>query len=287
MLGRRLILDQLYQIVLEDHLAGGKREVAPDLEFGRIRLADFEMPMPGLDVLGEHVHAAHQIVGIRSERLAKQFRIGEHEIRRRDRVADLLDVEGGLRPRVVVDALGVFDQPLAPLRGEQIGLLEEIEELVLRPFRIGKALVLEVGRGRRRGGFARHALDRAGPQIEIGAAEACLQFERALRIGKPVLRDMADGLDHVGHVFGQIAFDFAFLARLHIGGERLAAFLDQAREILREGLDLHRADLGRFAGRRFCRFGGGFIHSHPVGPRRHKWPGARFPARRDWAHGAA
>ena len=100
------------------------------------------------------------------------------------------------------------------------------------------------------GRFAGHALDRAGPQIEIGAAEAGLQFDRALRVGQPVFRHLADGLDHVGDVFGQVAFDLAFLARLHIGGERLAAFLDHAREIAREGLDIdaRRAVAGSLAG---------------------------------------
>ena len=98
----------------------------------------------------QHVHAAHEVFGVRRQRLAQQFRIGQHEVRRRNRVGDLLDVKLGLLPRVRVDAVGVLDQLVAPLRGQQIGLLEEIEELVLRPFRIGKALVLRVGRGDRR-----------------------------------------------------------------------------------------------------------------------------------------
>ena len=104
-------------------------------------------------------------------------------------------------------------------------------------------------RNGRAGRFAGHAFDRARPQIEIGAAEAGLQFDRALGVGQPVFRHLADGLDHVGDVFGQFAFDLAFLARLHIGGERLAAFLDHAREIVRERLIIDAADLGRL-GRR-------------------------------------
>jgi hypothetical protein len=60
---------------------------------------------------------------------------------------------------------------------------------------------------------------------------------------------LAHGLDHVGDVVGQFAFEFAFLARLHIGGERLAAFLDHAREIMREGLDIDGADLRRLSDR--------------------------------------
>ena len=145
-LGRgRFVLDQLHQFVLEHHLAGREREIAADLVHRGIGLADLEIAVAGLDVLAQHVHAAHEVFRIRRQRLAQQFRIGEHEIRWRDRVGDLLDVELRFLAGVLVDAGGVFDQPLAPLRGEQIGLLEEIEELVLRPLRIGEALVLRVG----------------------------------------------------------------------------------------------------------------------------------------------
>ena len=183
LLGGRLILDELDQVVLVDDLAGREREIFADLEQIRIGLADAQIAVAGLDVLAQHVHAAHQILGVGRERLAQQFRIGQHEIRRRDRVGDLLDVEAGFGAGVLVDAFGVLDQMVGPIGGEQIGLLEEVEELVLRPFRIGKALVARVGAGNGRGLLAGHAFDRAGPQIEIGAAKIGLQFERALGVG--------------------------------------------------------------------------------------------------------
>ena len=139
--------------------------------------------MPGLDVFGQHMHAAHEILALGGKRLAQQFRIGQHEIRRRDRVGDLLDVERSLRPRVLIDAGSVRDQPFSPLHAEQIDLSQEIEELVLRPLGIGETLVLRV-RGDDAGGlFAGHALGRVRPQFEKGAAEAHLQFERAFGIG--------------------------------------------------------------------------------------------------------
>ena len=62
-----------------------------------------------------------------------------------------------------------------------------------------------------------------------------------------------------------LAFDFAFLARLHIGGERLAAFLDQAGDIVREGLDLDRADLWRFLGRSLTFSETGFLAGSVLG----------------------
>ena len=231
-----------------------------------------------------------EILALGGKRLAQQFRIGQHEIRRRDRIADLLDVERGLLPRLLVD-FGLAHQALAPLHGEQIDLLEEVEELVLRPFRIGESLVLGIGRDHRGGRLAGHALGHAAPQFEVVAAETGLQFERALVVRQPIFQHLPDGLDHFDDVVGRLAFDFAFLARLHIGGERLAAFFDHAGDIMREGLNLDRADLrrlrdrfhdrffGRFLDRFFGRSGAGLIHRLHVGPRRENWPGPRPPAR--------
>ena len=113
---RRRVLDELHQLVLEDDLAGRDREIAPDLEHRGVRLADLEIAAAGLDVLGEHVHAADQIVGIAQDRLAQQFRIGQHEVRRRHRVGDLPDVELGLLPGVRIEIGGVADQLLGPAR---------------------------------------------------------------------------------------------------------------------------------------------------------------------------
>jgi hypothetical protein len=53
--------------------------------------------------------------------------------------------------------------------------------------------------------------------------------------------------------------DLAFLARPHIGGERLAAVLDHASQVLGEQLDVHQADLDR------CRCNV-VLHAHPAVP---------------------
>ena len=171
-LGRRGVLDELKQFVLEDHLAGREREVAADLERLGVRLPDLELAVPGLDVLGQHVHAAHQVVGVAAQGFAQQLGIGQHEIRGRDRVGDLSQIELGLVMGVRVEPLGVLHQMIGPMHGEQVGLLEEVVELVAGPFRIGEPLVARIGRGDRRHLFPGHALDRARPQVEVGLAEA-------------------------------------------------------------------------------------------------------------------
>ena len=112
--GRR-VLDELHQLVLVDHLAGRRRHVDADDEVRRIGLADAQRAAAGLDILRQHLHAANQIVAVGSQRLAQHLRIGEHEIRRRDRVGDLLDVELGLLAGVRIEAFGVLHQRPAPI----------------------------------------------------------------------------------------------------------------------------------------------------------------------------
>ena len=202
--GRRRILDELHELVLEDHLAGRGGEIAPDREHRGIRLADLQVAAAGLDVLGEHMHAAHQIVGVAGERFAQQFGIGQHEIRRRQRVGDLPHVELGFLLGVRIEVGGVADQLVGPARGEQISLLEEIEELVRGPLRIGEALVVGRGRGDRRRRFAGEPLGRRCPQIEVGFAEPGLQLQAALRIGQPIFRDLPQRLGHFGHLLGGV-----------------------------------------------------------------------------------
>ena len=224
---------QLHQLVFEDHLAGRRREIAADLEMRRVGLPDAQLAAAGLDVLRQHVHAAREVLAFRRQRVAQQFRIGEHEVRRRDRVDDLAQVELGLLPGQRIEPLGVLDQPVAELDGQQIGLLEEVEELVRRPFRIGEALVARVGLRDRIGFLAGHAPRGVRPEVEIALAERRLQLERALRVGEPVLRHLAERLDHVDEL-GMVGFLAAFLARLEIGGQRLAALFDHAGEVVRQ-----------------------------------------------------
>ena len=146
--GRR-ILDQLHQLVLVDHLARRRRHVDADDEVGRVGLADPQRAAAGLDVLRQHLHAANQIVAAGGQRFAQHFRIGQHEIRRRDRVGDLLDVEFGLLAGMRIEPFGIAHQVLRPLRREQIELHHEIEKLVRLPLRILESLVARRGLDRR------------------------------------------------------------------------------------------------------------------------------------------
>ena len=232
--GRR-VLDELHQLVLEDHLAGRRRHVDADDEVRRVGLADAQRAVAGLDVFGKHLHAAHEVVAVRGQCLTQHFGIGENEIRRRDRVGDLLDVELGLLARVRIDAFGVLHQFLRPLRGEQIELQHEIEELVRFPLRILETLVARRRLDRRLGRFAGHAARGLAPEVEIGLAHPGLQVFGALRVRQPVFSHLGECLDDLTDFAGRLVFRFPVLARLEIGRERLATRLHRFRDVHGEG----------------------------------------------------
>ena len=225
------ILDQLHQVVLEDHLAGRGRHVDADFEIGRIRLADPKRAVPGLDILRQHLHAAHEIVAVRAQGLAQHLRIGEDEVGRSERVGELLDVKGGLLAGMRVEALGVAHQIVRPLRRQQVKLQNEVEELVRFPFGIGKPLVARRRCGDGRNLFAGEAPYRAAPQVEIGLADPGLNVVGAIGVRQPVFGDGAQCLDEFGEFARRLVRYFAVGSRLQIGCKRLAAFLHRFGDV--------------------------------------------------------
>ena len=228
-------------------------------------MAQPQVAPAGGDVLGQHLHAAHQVLAVGGDGLAEQFRVGEDKIGRRDRVGDLPDVEARLVAGVLIQALGMVDEVRGPARGDEIGLFQEIEESVAAPFGVLETLVAALGLDRVLGGFGVGAdlLDGVRPDRHIAGKEPRLRFQRALRVGQPVFRELGEGLDHVDHGFGDMVAHLALLARLGPGGGRLACLLDHARHVQRETLgvfhqillDGRRSAIFRFV--RIGRFGHG------------------------------
>ena len=130
-----------------------------------------------------------------------------------------------------IELRGIAHQGIGPACGEQIGLLEKVEELILCPFRIGEALVARRRSHHRRRFLADKPFHRRRPKLEIGLAQPVLQLDGALGVGQPIFRDLTERFDHLGHFVGEFAVVAAFLARLEIGRKRTAAFLDEPRQI--------------------------------------------------------
>ncbi len=83
------ILNELHELVLEDHLAGGRGDIHAELECFFVRHAD----AAALDIGEQVVQALEQVLATGVQRLAQHLRVGESEVRRRQRVYVLARVE--------------------------------------------------------------------------------------------------------------------------------------------------------------------------------------------------
>ena len=234
-LGLRRVLDDLADVVLGDHLARGQRHVAADLEGRGVRLAQAQGAAAGLHVLGEHLHAAHQVLAVGGDGLAVELGIGQDEIRGRQGVAHLPEIEFRLVARVRIEALGALQEIVGPARRQDVDLLHEVEEQVLAPLLVGKALVAlgRLDRIDRR--LAGHAPDRVVPDIHVVGEERGLGFHRPGRIGQPVFGHLRQGLDDLAQRHRIVLDDLAALARAHPGRGRLADLFQHMRHVAREG----------------------------------------------------
>ena len=116
-LGRaRLVLDELHQRVAKNHLARRRRHVDAKLERARVRLANPQVAMSRMDVLGQHLQAPHQVLAALGERRAQKLRVGGEEVRGRERGGDLPQVELRLLAIVRIELVGVLDQIVGPAR---------------------------------------------------------------------------------------------------------------------------------------------------------------------------
>jgi hypothetical protein len=129
--------------------------------------------VPGLDVLGQHFKAPHEVFAAFGERCAYEFRIGGDEVRGRQRRRDLAQVELRLVAIVRLEIVGVLDQIVRPARGQDVSLLDEIEIRIVAPGRVGEALVGRVGRGDGLSLLALQALQRRRPEIDELVSAAC------------------------------------------------------------------------------------------------------------------
>ena len=236
---RRVVLEDLADLVLGDHLAGRERHVLADLEFGGVGLAQLELAAAGCDVFREHVHAANEVAAVLGNRLLVEFRVGQQEVRRRKRARHLLEIEFGLVARPLVETVGAGDQPLGPAGGELVGVAQEVEERIVVPVGIAEALVRLAGR--RFLGFllvARQFVHRARPETEIACQQLGLGGNRAFGIGQPVFADLGESLDHVGHGGGIGVGDLTLFTGLHPGGSGHAELFEHVRNIVGEGFGI-------------------------------------------------
>ena len=192
LLRARRVLDQLHQIVLKDHLAGRERQVLAQLERLEVGHLDREAAFAPRQILEQVVESVQQIRAAALQRGAQDLRIGRHEVAGRHRVDELTGVEIDLLLGLVVEALELVDRIDQPARGQQIGLLDEIEHGVVVPRRVPKAAVALFGLDHRLHRLPEQALAGVLPEPQIILPQRQLRLQDRGRIGQDARSQLED-----------------------------------------------------------------------------------------------
>ena len=155
-----------------------------------------------LHVVHEVGHAVHEVAAARGKGLAQHHGIGDREIRGRERARHLLQVELSALARALVEPLGLVQHILEPARGDEIGLLPEIEVGVAAPLRIVEAVVAGLGLGDRQRLGAHHALRRGTGELQVVAGQRGMRLDQLARVRHPILGDLGEQLGGLGHLAG-------------------------------------------------------------------------------------
>ena len=139
LLCRWLVLDDFCDFAAGNYLARRGCHILAERKFRQVGLTQTQIAAAGDNIFGEHLHATNQIFAVAGDGFLVELRIGQQEIAWRCRRRDLLDIEGGLVPRVIVEPFGVLDQIAGPARRNEISLLEKIEKGVLAPILVGRS----------------------------------------------------------------------------------------------------------------------------------------------------
>ena len=177
-------------------------DVDAELEGLAVGHRDLELAVAALDVVEKVVEALDEILPARRDRLAEYLRIGQSEIRRRQRVDVLAREEINLLARVLVEPFDVGDGVVQPARGYEVRLLDVIEQEMLLPVLVPEALVAfrRLDHGRR--GLAHQLEHRRLPQRRIFPPEIHLRLGEAIGIGKHFRRQLEERLgqaEFIGH----------------------------------------------------------------------------------------
>ena len=202
--------------------------------------------MPGLDVLGQHLEATHEVLAAFCERRAHELRIGRDEVRGRQRRGDLAQVELRLVAIVRLELVGMLDQIVRPARGQDVRLLDEIEIRIVAPRGVGEALVGGLGRGDGLGRLALQPMQRRRPEIDEPGRQRRLRGKRPLGLGHVIFGHPADRPHHLADIVGDRGLDLAALPWSQVGGQRLSAQLDCLSDVVGERLDVGRRKRGAF-----------------------------------------
>jgi hypothetical protein len=255
LLGRRRVLDQLHDLILVDDLAWGRGDVHADLEGVHVGLADGELALAALEVGQQVLEAFQQVLALGLDGGLDDLGICQREVRRRNGIDELARVEVHLLRGLVVDTLDLLDRALQPAGGQQVGLLQVVEDDLVLPGGVVEALVAagRLGDGLRR--LAHHALGRGLPELHVLLPQLDLGLHQPVRIGQHLGREVHEGLGEAEWVGRLLTVGLIALGKVL---QQLLAARRDVLECLLEFLGLLRRETAEGCG------GGTIGHAFPL-----------------------
>ena len=130
-------------------------------------MADRELAFAAVEIFKQIVKTLDQVLAIALQSGAQHFWIRQHEIRWCERIGKLLGVELDLPTRLRIEIFDLGDGSLQPVRGQQIGLLDEVENLIFLPVLVLETFVSSGWCDDRLDFATHHPARRAFPQTHI------------------------------------------------------------------------------------------------------------------------
>ena len=194
------ILDQLHHLVLEHYLARRDRDIAAELEGGLVRVAYRQPAAPAFQVAQQVRQAAQQVLAAGFSRAPQYLRIGQQEVCRAHGIDELAGVEIHLLRRGRVQPVHLRHHVVHEARGQQIGLLDEVEDLAALPGFVVEPPVLRPGGDHRPGIQAPHAAGGVLPQRHVILPEADAGTHHLGRVAHQLRRHRHEGAADVQRV---------------------------------------------------------------------------------------
>ena len=241
LVGRWGELQDLDQLVLEDHLARSGGDVVADLEWREVGLADRQLAAAAGEIAGEILHAPHQALALGGGHFSQRRRVRHQEVGRGEGVGEHLHEELDPAFGQRVHPIDLGDQVVQPVRGEQVGLLHHVEDGIGAPVGVVEPLVALGGCDHGLGLLAGHPPCGGAPEVEISAEEVSLGPHHPVGLGGEAAHDLVEGrgdMERVGAECGRAVR----LAQRRVGDGALGGEGGPGKI---GGQCLHRLSLGR------------------------------------------
>ncbi len=203
----RFVLQQFHQRRSADHGSFGGCDILADLESVQIGHFDLKLALAAFQIVQKVAKSLKKVFTATFDGGAQDFRVGHHEIGRRNRVRKLPGIKFDLLGGFFIQPVNIMDNILHPLRGQQIGLFDEIKKFVVFPRLVAESTIPLLREGDRFRFLPQHTHRCIMPEHIILLPQVHLCFDQFGRI-----------LHHMGGQFDKCRSD---IKRVRVGNFRI------------------------------------------------------------------